>query len=794
LVAAEISRLDDRDHDALPLYEEAIRFAQDNGFVQNEAMANELAARCHAARGSAAKAETYLRAALECYGRWGAEGKIHRLREQHPHLSDARWSRTATPALTDNLQHVDLAAVIAIFQAVSGEVVFDRLVERLLVTVLEHAGAVRGTMLLSRDGELQSAAEAVADHGSVEVYLRYQKEDFRQLPESILNYVMRSHEIVILDDALAPNPYSDDRYIRSAKPRSVLCIPLLKQQQLVAVLYIENGLLPGVFTPERILVLQIIGSQAAISIENAKLFADLNEAREQARRAEEQNQQLFDMIPALAWRATPTGVIDAINKQWTDYTGISTEEAHRGEWMRAYPGVDGQTALNQYAQLFSKGIAGTVETWLRRHDGEVRWFLHRVAPLYDARGEIIHWHGTATDIDDLKRAQALIVSEKDLLQMNTETHTLGEILDALIRSVEKQIDGASAAILIKDSASQFFHHAAAPNLPTGYTTALDRARGGPFTNWGIPPPADGQGVIVSDIALDPCWTGYRELAASNGLQSCWATGVSAADGTTLGILAVYARRRREITDREISVCEQFAHLASVILARKRAEDALKGMNLKLQESLHEKESLLKEVHHRVKNNLQLISSMLSLQASRITDPAVSELFSESRNRVRSMALVHENLYRAGNFSKISMLAHIETLSASLARAYGLNAGSIELRTEVEDISLDLDIAIPVGLIVNELTSNALKHAFPNGRQGRVYIGLRRLGPTRCELTLRDDGVGMAGTIDPRHSDSMGLQLVHDLTEQLHGSIEVTRAGGTTFTLSFDSDERVETGS
>jgi PAS domain S-box-containing protein len=604
--------------------------------------------------------------------------------------------------------------------------------------------------------------------------------------------VKRSHEIVILDDALTPNPYSDDRYIRIAKPRSLLCMPLLKQQQLVAVIYIENSLLPGVFTSGRLLVLQIIGSQAAISIENAKLFADLKEARERARRAEEQNQQLFDMIPALAWRATPTGVIDAINKQWTDYTGISTEEAHRGEWMRAYPGVDGQTALNQYAQLFSKGIAGTVETWLRRHDGEVRWFLHRVAPLYDARGEIIHWHGTATDIDDLKRAQALIVSEKDLLQMNTEVHTLAEILEALIRSVEKQIDGSSAALLLKDAGSQSFYHVTAPNLPTGYTTALDHAGGGPFNIVATSPMDGAQNVVVSDIAGDPSWTGFHEMAAANGLQSCWSTAVSAADGTTLGILAVYARRVREITDREVGVCEQFAHLASVILERKRAEDALKGMNLKLQESLHEKESLLKEVHHRVKNNLQLISSMLSLQASRITDSAVLELFSESRNRVRSMALVHENLYRAGNFSKISMLAHIETLSASLARAYGMNGGNIELRTEVEDISLDLDIAIPVGLIVNELTSNALKHAFPDRRRGCVNIGLRRLGPTRCELSLRDDGIGMAGTIDPRQSDSMGLQLVHDLTEQLHGTIVVTRERGTTFTLSFDSEGRAET--
>jgi two-component sensor histidine kinase len=106
--------------------------------------------------------------------------------------------------------------------------------------------------------------------------------------------------------------------------------------------------------------------------------------------------------------------------------------------------------------------------------------------------------------------------------------------------------------------------------------------------------------------------------------------------------------------------------------------------------------------------------------------------------------------------------------------------------------LDLDIAIPVGLIVNELTSNALKHAFPDGRRGRVHIRLRRLGPTRCELTLRDDGIGMTGPIDPGHSDSMGLQLVHDLTEQLHGSIAVTGEVGTTFTLSFDSEDRAET--
>ena len=140
--------------------------------------------------------------------------------------------------------------------------------------------------------------------------------------------------------------------------------------------------------------------------------------------------------------------------------------------------------------------------------------------------------------------------------------------------------------------------------------------------------------------------------------------------------------------------------------------AFKQIQSRLQASLEEKNALLKEVHHRVKNNLQLINSLLSLQAARIADRAVAELFAESRNRVRSMALVHENLYRAGNFARIPMRAHIQNLAAHLIRAYGLQSRHIELSTEIDDIELDLDQAVSIGLIINELVSNALKHAFP----------------------------------------------------------------------------------
>src|SRR3954462_12820874 len=194
-----------------------------------------------------------------------------------------------------------------------------------------------------------------------------------------------------------------------------------------------------------------------------------------------------------------------------------------------------------------------------------------------------------------------------------------------------------------------------------------------------------------------------------------------------------------------------------IARRKRAEE-------QLQASLGGQEALLKEGPHRVKNTLQLISSLLSLQASRIAEPAVAELFAESRNRVRSMALVHENLYRAGNFARISMATHIQNLCAHLIRAYGMNSRRIELAIQISDVQLDLDRAVPCGLIVNELVSNALKHAFPDGREGRVCVELQPFGGKQQVLVVGDNGIGMPHDLDYHRAESLGLQLVDKLTQ------------------------------
>src|SRR6202040_780627 len=339
--------------------------------------------------------------------------------------------------------------VLKAAQAVSCEIELGKLIETLLRIAVEHAGAERGLLILFSGDEPRTTAEAMTGCGQVEVTLHRTTVSPAELPESVLHYVMRTRESVILDDASAQNPFSADEYIRQKRARSVLCLPLVKQAKLIGLLYLENNLTPHVFTPARLSVLELLASQPAISLENARLYADVRQENSERKRAEEQ----------------------------------------------------------------------------------------------------------------------------------------------------------------------------------------------------------------------------------------------------------------------------------------------------LQASLEEKESLLKEVHHRVKNNLQLISSLLSLQAARIAEPAVAELFAESRNRVRSMALVHENLYRAGNFARISMATHIQNLCAHLTRAYGMNRRRVELAIRIGDVQLDLDRAVPCGLIVNELVSNALKHAFPDGRAGRVCVELQPFGDTQLVLVVGDDGVG-----------------------------------------------------
>jgi PAS domain S-box-containing protein len=212
----------------------------------------------------------------------------------------------------------------------------------------------------------------------------------------------------------------------------------------------------------------------------------------------------------------------------------------------------------------------------------------------------------------------------------------------------------------------------------------------------------------------------------------------------------------------------------------------KRMKAQLQASLHEKEVLLKEIHHRVKNNLQIISSLLDLQAESVPDPQVRAVFTESQHHIQAMALIHESLYQSQNLAYLDAAEYLRRLSQRLFEAYHPPDGRVTLTLALEAVALEPNRAIPCGLLLNELLSNCLKHAFPKGQTGEIHIALRAC-QEEVTLSVRDTGVGLPEGLDFRHTNSLGLQLVYLLTEQLGGTITLERTGGTTFTLTLPFD-------
>jgi PAS domain S-box-containing protein len=271
------------------LYEAAIQSARDNGFVQNEGVAHEVAARFYAARGVDSVSHTYLWNARHCYFRWGALGKVRQLDQHYPRLAKATAPFLPAATIGTPVEQLDVGALVAASQALSGEIVLDRLVEALMTLALQHAGAERGMLILHLGDTLQIEAEARIERHTVEVIRRQETVTARHLPESLLHTVIRTQESVILNDASAQNPFSMDEYIRQKRPRSVLCLPLVKQAQLVGVLYLENNLASYVFTPARISLLKLLSSQAAISLENARLYRDLADREGRIRRLVDAN-------------------------------------------------------------------------------------------------------------------------------------------------------------------------------------------------------------------------------------------------------------------------------------------------------------------------------------------------------------------------------------------------------------------------------------------------------------------------------------------------------------------------
>jgi PAS domain S-box-containing protein len=407
LVSAEIARVEGRHADAMGLYEQAIQAAREHGFVQSEGIAHELTAGFCIARGWTTAGRAHLVEARSCFARWGAHGKVRQLDARMPRVREASGSRSATSP-GDGAQ-LDLLSVTKASQAISGQIVLEDLIDTLMHILLENAGAQTGQLLLARNGRPALAAEASVEQQTIQVrqHLDEAPHDSAPagsaapepaLPGSIVNYVQRCHEQVLLDDATQSNPFSADEYLIRRQPKSVLCLPLMRRSALIGLLYLENRLATHAFTPERVTVLELLASQAAITLENARLYRDLAEREARIRRLVDAN-----IVGIFIFRLE--GRILEANDAFLRIVGYDHEDLASGRmrWTDLTPPEWLDRDNQRIAELRTTGTLQPFEKEYFRKDGSRAAVLIGVAMFEAGESEGV---GFVLDLSERKRAEA----------------------------------------------------------------------------------------------------------------------------------------------------------------------------------------------------------------------------------------------------------------------------------------------------------------------------------------------------------------------------------------------------
>ncbi|MCC6234802.1 MAG: PAS domain S-box protein [Verrucomicrobiales bacterium] len=410
-----------------------------------------------------------------------------------------------------------------------------------------------------------------------------------------------------------------------------------------------------------------------------------------------------------------------------------------------------------------------VELRLRSKNGVFRWFRYRGQAVWDKDGAPVRMAGSMTDITPLKEQEATLreLNEhlEDLVQERTDqlARSEGAYRDQA-RLLEAVFHSMGDGLVVADAQERFTHfNPAAERLLAGEDADFDTASA--TLTRGIYRP-DGVTTIPRE-----------ELPLARALR-----------GESIDQEELYLRdaHRAEplilsATARPIRSPGQGIQAAVVVFRditeHKRAVEAT-------HRSLSEKETLLKEIHHRVKNNLQVIISILRLQAARVSDPELRAVFMAAKQRVRTMALIHERLYRSADLSRIDFGGHLADLARMLLNLYRPPPSGVTLTLDVASIPLELDVAVPLGLIANELISNSLKYGFPNGRTGTLAVHLERTQPAGLRLVIQDDGVGLDPAFDWNCAESLGLRIVRTLVDQLRGTLHIQGHAGLTVALTF----------
>ena len=471
---------------------------------------------------------------------------------------------------------------------------------------------------------------------------------------------------------------------------------------------------------------------------NRELKNSINRIRQTEKtlkESEERFRAIFEQAAVgVAHIETKTGRFLRVNQKYCDIIGYKKEEMIETTFMETTHPDDLQADLDNMERLRKGEIREfSMEKRLFHKDGSVLWVNLTVSPMWDAGEEPNNHIAVVKNITVRKKAESALVTSEQRWKT-----TFDCIKDSICLL---DIDGR----ILKYN-----------NSTMAYTQKEENDILGRFC-WevfhGSQKPIDGCSFIIMK------GSGQRE------------TTVLKKDGRFLEFTV-------DPVVNEDGVFIGAVHIVSDITDRKRAEEKIKT-------SLKEKELLLKEIHHRVKNNMQVISSMLQLQSVSLDDEKTIDIFRRSQDRIKSMAIIHDMLYQAQDFSKIDFRDYIETLTETLFSSYKKETQDITLIIDVKDVFLNLDTAVPLGLIINELVTNSLKHGFKERDEGEISIALSHIDDDKIELNVRDNGIGLPEGFNIKEAESLGLEIVAVLSEkQLNGDLKIKRDSGTEFQIVF----------
>lgn len=354
------------------------------------------------------------------------------------------------------------------------------------------------------------------------------------------------------------------------------------------------------------------------------------------------------------------------------------------------------------------------------------------------------------------------------------TSDINSLLKEVLTSTMDLLEFESGGIYLLEENTGFSELAYYENLPGEFLEKVKRLKVDvePYST------VYGQGTpIYNYIQIKP------EIETIYGFKAAATVPIFSA-GKVIGSLNVISKEKSFITDLEKDILESIGIQTGTVIARMYSEEAIK-------ESLREKEALLTEIHHRVKNNMQIISSLLNLQSQYVEgDQMAADVLKESQNRVKSMAMVHEKLYQSDNLTEIKIDDYIKRLVSDLFYSYNILQDQINPLIDVEKIRFNMETAIPCGLIISELVTNSLKHAFPEKRKGEIRVSLKILN-NKYVLVVSDDGVGLPNELDFKKTNTLGLKLVDSLVNQVDGEIELDKSHGAEFTIIFEDSKYKE---